>query len=706
MIKLRTLLLYNYVYIILTIIAIGYSYFMMNCYPYQSKYKITDNTIDGYIHNYKIDGNKLSIVLIGKEKIIVNYYFESKHELEAYNFELGDYINVSGKMNEPRSATVFNLFDYKKYLYHNHIFFLMTADNIKLTKNNSRLRYTIKQSVVNHINSIGKSSTYVKALVIGDDDGFSDEINKSYQFNGVSHLFAISGSHISFLAVILLWVLKRLKVEENKRYYTVVLFLLFYMFLTDYAGSVMRAVAFFTLLSLNKMYYFNISTINILQLTLFVLLLFDSALLYDIGFQFSFLISLYLILYQSLINSTHNYLKQTLLISLIAFLVSVPICINNFFQINLLSPIINVFFVPYVSFILFPLSFLCMLFPFLDLVTIFFINVLEYISIFLSNIKIGEIILAKPSFLVIMLYYFLITLSIRGMYLKKYYCFVIISLLIVIHHNVNYFNKYPYLVFIDVGQGDSIFINLPHNQGSILVDTGGKLNFGEPWQDKQKAYKIGEDTIIPYLKSIGINKLDYLILTHGDEDHMGESNDIVTQYKVDNVLLNDGSLVELEASLIRTLDKLHIPYNFGKEGDIIECGEYSFNILNPSTDINENDNSLVLYTKISSYNILLTGDISSKTEKKITSAYPNLKVDILKLGHHGSITSTSELFLDTIKPKYGIVEVGLNNRFNHPSKVIIERLRKRNIKILQTSVIGSIKINIRANDVTIMPALT
>lgn len=680
---------------------------MMNYYPYKSKYNIEDDEVAGYIHSFKIDGNKLHIILQGKEQIIVTYYFESFDEKENFNLKLGDYIKVNGEMNEPRSATVFNLFDYKKYLYHNKIFFLMSAKNLEHVKNNTQLRYTIKQFIVNRINSLNDSATYVMALVIGDDDGFDDDVTKSYQLNGVSHLFAISGSHISFLAVLILWILKKVKVEENKRYYIVILFLLFYMFLTDYAGSVIRAVIFFALLSINKMYYFNIKTINILILTLFVVLIYKPGLLYDVGFQFSFLISLYLIIYQKMINSSGNYLKQTLLISVIAFLVSIPICINNFFQINLLSPIINIFFVPYVSFILFPLSFLCLLFPFLDSILSIFVNLLEYISLYISSIKIGEVILAKPPFAISLIYYAVITICIESMSLKKYWHFLILVFLIIVHNNINYFNNDPYIVFLDVGQGDSIFINLPHNKGNILIDTGGKLDFPtSPWQKKKKEYKIGEDTIVPYLKSIGVKRIDYMFLTHGDEDHMGESNDIAKSYAIGKVILNSGTLVQLENSLIKTLNKLDIPYDFGVAGYVIKIDKYKFYVLNPSTDTNENDNSLVLYTNIEGQRILLTGDISTKIEKKLITEYSNLKVDILKLGHHGSITSTSELLLDTLKPKYGIIQVGLNNRFNHPSEIVVNRLRQRGIKIFQTSINGSIKIIIRANDVTLMPALT
>lgn len=706
LIKLRTLLLCDYVYLILAVLSLFYSYLMINYYPFKSKYDIKDTIIEGYIHSIFIDGNKLKIELIGKEKIIANYYFKDQDEKKNFSLKLGDYVRMDGEMNKPRASSIFNLFDYQKYLYNKQIFFLFKTDKITFVKNNTRLRYKIKQNMLEHIDKIQLSSHYIKALVIGNDDYFDDNISKSFQFNGVSHLFAISGSHINILAVVILSLLKTVKVEENKRYYIVMFFLLFYMFLTDYSGSVMRATIFFILLSINKMYYFNIKTVNILYLTLFVLLIWKPGLLYDVGFQFSFIISLYLILFQNIISKSKNYIKQTLIISVIAFLVSIPICINNFFQINILSPLLNIFFVPYVTFILFPLSFICLVLPFLDGVLSFFINILECISLYFNEIKIGELILAKPSFLIVLLYYLFITISIQGIFIKKYHYFALLCLLIIIHHNINFFNKYPYVVFLDVGQGDSIYVNLPHNKGNLLIDTGGHLNYEKDWQVKNNKYKIGEDSIIPYLHSIGVTKLDYLVLTHGDEDHLGESIDIVKQFKVSKVVLNSGSLTFLEESLINSLKDLGIPYSFGKKGDIITLNKYSFHILNPSDDINENDNSLVIYTNINDTSILLTGDISASIERKLINEYPKLNVDILKIGHHGSKTSTCEEFLDTIEPTYGIIQVGLNNRFNHPHQEVLKRLERKQIKVFQTSHNGSIKFVFRANEVTIISALT
>ena len=122
-------------------------------------------------------------------------------------------------------------------------------------------------------------------------------------------------------------------------------------------------------------------------------------------------------------------------------------------------------------------------------------------------------------------------------------------------------NQNLLVTFLDIGQGDAIFIKMPHNQGNILIDTGGRITYSkEKWQERKSNYSISLSTIIPYLKSLGINKLSYLVLTHGDYDHMGETINLINNFKVENVIFNCGSYNVLEKNLIRELEKKHIKY--------------------------------------------------------------------------------------------------------------------------------------------------
>ena len=178
-------------------------------------------------------------------------------------------------------------------------------------------------------------------------------------------------------------------------------------------------------------------------------------------------------------------------------------------------------------------------------------------------------------------------------------------ILLIVHHNFNYFSNINKVNVISIGQGDCILIKLSHNKGNILIDTGGKTEFSkEKWQIRKNSKTLAENTIIPYLKSEGISKLDYLVLTHGDYDHMGESVNLVNNFKVDNVVFNCGEYNNLEKNLIKTLNKDNIKYyTCIKE---LKIYKYKMQFLNTREYDNENDNSSVVYFNYDGYKFLLT----------------------------------------------------------------------------------------------------
>ncbi|MDD4036442.1 MAG: hypothetical protein PHS45_03895, partial [Bacilli bacterium] len=178
MLKLRIILLYDYLYLILTIIVLTSSLVYTNTVIRKSKYFGNEKVIEGYIHNYNIDGNKLTINIIGKEKLIGNYYFTNICEKEEFNniYRLGDYIKIMGEIKTPSNNTVFNLFNYKKYLYNNNIYYLFNIDTIEKISGNKKIRYNLKQRIINHINNIKHSSTYLKLFILGDNTNLNKDI--------------------------------------------------------------------------------------------------------------------------------------------------------------------------------------------------------------------------------------------------------------------------------------------------------------------------------------------------------------------------------------------------------------------------------------------------------------------------------------------------------------------------------------------------
>ncbi len=705
MLKLRIILLYDYLYISIVLLVLTFALISTNLIIRHSSYTGIEKELIGYIKRINFDGDKLTIHIHDRETVIGTYYFKQKKEKEIFasTYKLGDYIKLKGMMLKPKNNTIFNQFNYRQYLYNRKIFYLFQIESIIKIKDNNNWFYYLKQKIIDYIESITHTQNYIKTFIIGDISDIDDQTLTSYQLIGITHLFSISGMQISFLATILLFILQKLKVTETKRYLIVMIVLFFYMFLTNCASPVMRATIFFFLLSINKIYYFNIKSINLFYLTLSIVLLFNPYLIYDIGFQFSFIISYYLILYQPLINKYQSSIMKLFIISIISFMASLPIVIYHFYQINILSIFLNIFFVPLVTIILFPLALITLLLPFLDKLLLLLINMMEYIAVKMSNIEVGTIILSKPHMLLVGTYYLVISYCLYSMNRDKNYNVIYLVILISIHYYSSYFNNYASLTIIDVGQGDSILLRLPYNKGNILIDTGGRLIFpSEDWQKRKRSYSIANDSLIPYFKSLGIRQIDYLIITHGHVDHVGESINLINNFKINAVILNKVGHTSLETQLIDCLNKNKIKYRFCGNKDILNIKGYRLYFLNPNIDRKDpNENSLVIYTIINNKGILLTGDISSKIETNIINEYNFKPLYILKIAHHGSITSTSEIFLDKLKPQYALISVGLNNKFNHPSDIVLKRLTKRKIKTYLTSIEGSIYFKFYNNQVTI-----
>lgn len=674
--KLRILLLFSCFLIFIK------SMYIIKNNIYDTNYHKKTSEIVGIIISYHQTNNTLILTVKAKEKVQVYYYLK---ENEKISMSLGDQYYITGKFIKMSPNTNFNLFHYQRYMRSKKIYWQCQASGIKKISSNSNIFYFIKNKIKRNIEK-RKTSSYMKLFLMGDKTTLEKDILKSYQANGISHLFAISGMHITLFTLILNKILSFFISNKKICFFLLMCFLGFYLFLADFQPSLVRSVLMFIVLTFS----FPFSSLEFLFYLFFGFLLFNAYYLYNAGFLFSFLITFALISCGKIINRFKRYYSKLLVTSLISFLVSIPLVLENYFILNFLSPFLNCFFVPLVSVIIFPVTLFTYFLPFLDEILIFFTNFLETVSLFFQKINCFSFAFTKPSIVIILLYYGMITFILYQCYRKKYHFIFLIFVLLIPHYLYPYINSDPRITIIDVGQGDSTLIELPHKQGNILIDTGGKTVFN----DKTYSFPIATNIIIPYLYSIGIEKLDYLILTHGDQDHAGEAEYLIENFAIKKVFLNSGKNNFLEKKLIKLMHKKGIRFNNINRKQM-KIGNYVFSFLNTCNRENENEDSLILYTNLNNHNILLMGDAGEKSEEYLIHHYKIPKIDILKLGHHGSKYSSSAVFLKKVKAKYALISCGKNNRFGHPSKEALTRLKKEHILYYRTDETGMIRISLK-----------
>lgn len=229
--------------------------------------------------------------------------------------------------------------------------------------------------------------------------------------------------------------------------------------------------------------------------------------------------------------------------------------------------------------------------------------------------------------------------------------------------------------FLDVGQGDSIFIELPTNE-TILIDA---------------SIKDASNKIINYLREENVSKIDYVFATHPHSDHIGGMSAVIKAFDIGQIYMPKAvTTTKTYENLLLTIKDKNLKIKTAKAGNtIIDTDDLKLVVLAPNQDSYEslNNYSIVLKLTYKEKSFLFTGDAETLSEKEITG---DVEADVLKVGHHGSRTSTSQAFLNKVNPSYAVISVGLNNDYKHPHQEVIDRLEKKNIKIYRTDQNGDI----------------
>ncbi|MDQ0414434.1 DNA internalization-related competence protein ComEC/Rec2 [Mesobacillus stamsii] len=678
-----------------------------------------------------IDGDTLSAYSTSKpanEKILIKYRIKTIAEKELIQNHLtpGTACSVSGTLSSPSPATNPNAFDYKRFLERKKISWILEADQLSLETCQHKPQSMVtmlkgfRQQEVLKIDRIffDETSALMAALLYGERDLFNPETERSYQKIGIVHLLAISGLHVALLAGMFYFISIWLGVTKEKTEMMMLIFLPVYAILTGLAPPVVRSVAMLLLLIGSKRFSVQLNPLDAISAAFMMMALWQPAIIYDVGFQLSYSVSFSLIFSAPVILKTFkSFAGQTAAASLIAQISSLPIIIWSFHEVSILSILANLFFVPFFSFGLLPLllfSYIIFLFGSPPPVYLLFLETLiHYVNLFatwLSGLPLSTLVVGKLEPILVILHILLLPLF----FLKweefvsrrskpPMWIFTLPFLPLIMQMVLPYMNPYGKIVFLDVGQGDSIFIRLPYNQGNYLIDTGGVLLFAkEDWQLKRSLYDPGEKIVVPFLKSEGIRSLDKLILTHGDADHIGGSLAVFNEIGVKQLLIPrvpDRS--ELENRIMEIANKEGTEIHEAKIGTSWNAGEADFLILNPNQiPVERNDGSIVLLANFGGKKWLFTGDLGIEGERSLELTIEKLDIDVLKVGHHGSKYSSSESFLEWTNPEFGIISVGKKNRYGHPGKEVLERLEEAGAAIYRTDEDGAIIYKFKSNSGT------
>ncbi|MBT2708004.1 DNA internalization-related competence protein ComEC/Rec2 [Pseudomonas sp. ISL-84] len=678
----------------------------------------------------RIDGDQLTVLVetVSNEKLMARYKIKSDKEKKILSnyLRVGLSCKVNGTLQTPPIATNPNAFSYKEYLNHNKIFWVLEIKQLILSdcsyRENSLPLSLLKmrETGINYLvgNFPEKTASIAVALIFGDRNFIEQDVLESYQKLGIIHLLAISGLHVGLLAGMFFLAGIRAGITREKMTSALILILPGYALITGVAPSVIRAVFMMLLVLAARKLKSAVLIIDVFSIVFMIYLFISPFILFNAGFQLSFAVSLSLILSAPLLlKRFSNPFVIIILVSFICQVAAMPILFWHFFEMSILSVFANLIFVPVFSSIVLPAILIIFLLHLLSggksafLLAPFdeFITLIDYIAGKLSEIPHTSIVLGRPSLLVLLLYVLLIPVFFasweRSKGKKAFFLSCILPVFaLLLHFFTTSVSPKGEVTFIDVGQGDSILVKLPYGKGNYLIDTGGTVSFQtKDWKIRSDPFEAGKDIVVPFLKSKGISSIDKLILTHGDMDHIGGAAAIIDEIRVKAVILPIVSEIsELEQEVIHKAKRRNSKVLFSKAGDRWTEGEGFFQILSPQEEIKteRNDGSIVLFAKLGGLSWLFTGDIEAEGEERLVQNYPNLKIDVLKAGHHGSKTSSTDLFLSSVKPKIAIISAGENNRYGHPHTDVISRFRSNNIRILRTDEHGAVTYIFKGNSGT------
>lgn len=564
----------------------------------------------------------------------------------------GQFILVSGTIERFTPQPVPLLFDYARYQTHQGFSGVLRVSQIHEIGGVPSWSAVTRQALLAQLSS--EQASYIEWLVFGQR--LEGPLNDRIQFFSLVDLMVVSGLHIQFLITVLLKLVAQGRPQIVDRWITLVL-LLPLGYLMGWPISMVRSLALAGISTLMATFHWNWRRMDRLAFIGAGMLLFNSRWLFHTGYQFSFLATSALVVSDHVLHAVPKQWRPFVVNGWMTT-VLLPLLVMSRFELSLWSPILHWLLSPLIV-ILFLVALLCLIGCPIGFVLVEGFRWLDHL---LSTLEQWPLLIPMGAFQAVAWWAWYLAFALIVLVVHPRWRWVrnvasLTWMLIVILQWAQPVLQWHYeVIFFDVEQGDATLIITPFHQEVILIDTGGMLT-----------YDLATQRLIPYLRARLITRIDAVIITHQDFDHDGALTSLLAYFTVHEVIRN---------SLSTT----------------VAVGGFQLINYNPQPSSEENDDSMVLGFELYQTQYLIMGDASVDVEHRILDHNPHLRADVLRLGHHGSQTSTSDRLLSTLQPDLAILSVGERNRYGHPHLTVLQRLASYHIPTYSTANHGTLII--------------
>lgn len=694
--------------------------------------------------------NKYIVEVKYKNKNL-KFYISTKKDIEL---KYGDKIAFLGTYTRPEKQRNYKGFDYSQYIKQLKVYGTIRCEEIKFIKNNQgngifKISNQILERIVLRTKRVlnEETASILLGLILGNKTDIDEQTQDDFRNASMSHILAISGMHVAYVLLGINFIFKKLFGKRNTEIISIFI-LIFYMFITNFSPSIVRAGIMGIILIFSKLIYRKNDIYNTISISLFLILIYNPFLIQNLGLLLSYGGVIGIVIFNKYIlnilkninvkNKIYKYkirpkigryidkIKEIISVSISVQLFILPLIISSLNTFNPYFLISNLI----LSFVIGPVVILGFIFIILILINssiaeIFSpliqigITILKLISN-IGKLPFSKIYVATPTIFLISIYYlFLFVLflcyniySIKNpsktqIRVKNLIALMKINLrkngkkvrliiiIIILSFSVIYcIPKKLKIHFIDVGQGDSSLIITPQRK-TILIDGGGSSN---------SDFDVGKSTLIPYILDRGFTSIDIVIISHFDQDHVGAIFTLLQELRVGRVYISkQAENSENYEKFLKIISEKNIKVYEVMAGNKIHVEKNLYlDILWPTENLIStnalNNNAMVFNLHYKKFSMLFTGDIEEASEKEILKLYSKnkdlLKANILKVAHHGSKTSSTSEFINVVNPKIAVIGVGNNNKFGHPNENVLERLKQLGCKVFRTDLGGEISIEV------------